>query len=423
MKTNPRQAALVPLAQAKTAFEAGMPREALDRLRVALAADPSSREGRLLLARVHLSMDDPRAAMRSLDALDLYDPTRRDEPERRFLRLEALARAGMDDIVVPALRSAAEDFPDDPRPHRLLAQVQQRLGKVADAVVTLRRVLKLEPSDRALRVTLANLEEANDPNAAIDALKPAAQDQGSRRWLARLYYRVNRLREATDLYDALTGPEMEDPSLWREAGRVYADQGDILAATARLTRAIDSSRGTDTESMTELARLCMQGGDFTTAGRWWWRLTRRDAKADAAWAGLAVCALAMGRWTLALRALRPLSIQTSRSERQILLAKAWINASSGVAIRRAAQRTEPTLTVHHQGHLDRLLAASAGVFERHLAQFPERADSHYHLAVCRKTLGDDAAAELQLCDALVINPRYEAAKRLSHQINATRRAA
>lgn len=416
-------ATAVSIAQAHSALRARLPRLAQKHLCAALACDPSSREARLLMARVCLALDDPNAAMQSLNALDLYDPEHRDEPERRFARIEALARLSMDDVAITELRRAAGEYPDDPRPRRLLAVVQERIGHIGDAVRTLREALRLEPSDNALRVTLAKLAEYHDPDTAIDALAPAAQDTGSRHWLAKLLRRVGRLRESVEMYDALCATAEGDTTLLHEAGVVHAEQGDTRGAVTRLTAAIKASGGKDTASMTALARVHMHAGQFPAAGRLWWRVARRSPESHDAWAGLAACAMAVERWPLALRALRPLSIHACRAERQKLLASAWIDAAAGIAVRKAIQRLEPKETLHHASQLDRLLTASSVTLEEHLASFPNRADTHYHLAVCRNAMGDAATAEKALCDALLINPRYDAAKRLSDHLAEPRRAA
>lgn len=416
-------ATAVSIAQAHSALRARLPRLAQQHLRAALASDPSSREARLLMARVCLALDDPKSAMDSLNALDLYDPEHRDEPERRFARIEALARLSMDDVAITELRRVAGEYPDDPRPRRLLAVVQERLGQIGEAVRSLREAVRLEPTDNALRVTLAKLAEYHAPDTAIDALAPAAQDTGSRHWLARLLRRVGRLRESVEMYDALCATAEGDQTLLHEAGVVHAEQGDTRGAVARLTAVIEASGGKDTAAMMALARVQMHAGQFPAAGRLWWRVARITPECNEAWAGLAACAMAVERWSLALRAMRPLSIHACRAERQKLLAGAWIDAAAGIAVRKAIQRMEPKETLHHTSQLDRMLAMASTTLEEHLAQFPRRADMHYHLAVCRSAVGDTTTAEKALCDALLINPRYDAAKRLSEDLSKSRRAA
>lgn len=423
MNNDRTQKALIELARAQTALAAGFPREALALVQAVLAADPASHDARLLAARIHLAIDDARSAMQALDVLDLYDTEGRNAPARRFLRIEALARCAMDDVALPELSRVSDDYPDDPRPQRLLARVQERLGKVAEAASTMRRLLKLEPSDRALRVALAHLVEAHDPDTAIDAVTPIAQDAPSQRWLARLHKKAGRLRESADLYDALTMTDAPDADLLREAGETLVEMGDVRAAQVRLLAAVEASNRRDIQAMSALARVYMHAGDFMSAGRWWWRAARLAEKNADAWAGLTVSALAMGRWSLALRAMRPLSIHTSRTERQKLVAMMWIQAASGVAIRRTVLHEKPTLSVHHQGQLDRLLAQSAFTLEQHASQFPNRADAHYHLASCRLHLGDADGANTAVNEALRINPRYEAAHRLVRLAHDVRAAA
>jgi tetratricopeptide (TPR) repeat protein len=224
------------------------------------------------------------------------------------------------------------------------------------------------------------------------------------------------------MYSSLLADCDDDAQLWHEAGLVADEIGDADAAAARLERAIELSRGDTSRLMAVLARSYMHAGRMRHATLAWIKLARQGPANTSAWAGVLVCALSMKHRPLADRASRVLKIHTSRSERRALLAELWRHAAVGQQITRIADGDYEYKATQHSP-VRSLLARAAQTLEAHGTEHPQRADTHYHHAMCLYGLGNYDQAEDSLVAALEINPQYADALRLAQAQALPRRAA
>ncbi len=399
---------------------ADMPDEALRSVGKCLELEPGSSAARLAEARIQLARHQPRLALKALDAHDHYHPERRETPQVMMLRARALVRTSGDALSRSLLENLAARFPDDARAHRMLAGLCIKQDQLDRAIVHLRQVVRLEPSDTASRSTLATLLGRHQPEAAAELLRsdPTANDPPDRRLTAaRLYTRAERYREAEELYAPLLTERRDEAALWQEAGTLADAMGDDTLAIARLGRAVQLTEMRDPTALAALAAAHMHAGRLAIAGRWWWRLTRRQPHDTQARGGLIVCALAAGKLRLARRALRILNIRTAPHERRQTLSALWFHAAVGQSVRRA-RRGELQSVKPVTSALSMMLSKASVTLLRHARRLPQRADTHYHLAVCYDATGNAPAARQSVDRALRINPNYTSAKQVSQRLAA-----
>lgn len=403
---------------ARAAFDAQLFDQAQIHLRRVLELDPAHTAARILEARLRLQQNLPSQALKALDSHDLYHPDQRSRPDITLLRAQSLTRCDGDEMAMRLLEKLAMEFPDDVRPHRMIGAMAMKLGLRERAIAALHQVLRLESSDRPTRMNLARLLGETDPQEAIDLLlqSDCRADLGVQVKLARLYQRAGRLREADETYAALLAQSPDAESLWLEAGELADSLGDHARAIDHLRRAAALSRGKDGLSLTKLALAHMHAGEVAQAGRCWWRALRRDPDHSRAWAGLLICALAAGRARLIRRALKMLTVQTGKKERQKMLGELWQHLAGGLVIHRTM--TQDEAAPHAVSPLEQLLHKAEQTLEENIRQRPQRADMHYHLATCRDALANDQGAGAAVDRALAINPDYAAAVRLRARLLA-----
>lgn len=415
MTLDQEQQARRALDRAQLAMSAGQYESAQRHLAQCLQFNPQRSEARLLQARLALHSRRPGDALAALDAHDMYFPQKRDDPTVSCLRAQALAGDGKNESALKILNQLAQAYPDDVRAHRLIADVALQCERPALAVEHLKQVARLCPLDGSVRGLLSRLLAATDKDAAaqllsddpVDAVDPAVRLQA-----ARLYHAQGRLRDAVEAYGSLLADCDDDAQLWYEAGLVADEIGDSEAAAARLERALELSRGDASQMMAVLARVYMHAGRMRRATMSWIKLARRGPSSTSAWAGALVCALGMGHRSLAERASRVLNVHTSRSERRQLLAELWRHAVVGQQINRIADGDYEYKATQHSP-VRSLLARAAQTLEAHGMEHPNRADTHYHHAVCLNGLGKYDQAEDSLVKALEINPQYGNALQLA----------
>src|SRR5690606_3546062 len=115
-----------------------------------------------------------------------------------------------------------------------------------------------------------------------------------------------------------------------------------------------------------------------------------------------------GQSRLVKRCERKLAAKASRQERRRLLADLWVHGAGG-----DLEIEPPKGAEGRVSPLVHLLRSSARAIRHHAATHPDRADAHYHLAICGEALGERHAAEAAIQKALAINPRYAAARAFS----------
>lgn len=155
----------------------------------------------------------------------------------------------------------------------------------------------------------------------------------------------------------------------------------------------------------------LETGRRREAGRAFFRAARLDLTPGAAraWAGLALCAQLEGRDGLTRRADAKLAGLTDRVERRRLIAELYPHSV-----------TPPTadgpLPANGGSPLQAILDLAAEELQKNAQGHPDRADAHYHRAVCSAARGEAADAADQIKSALTINPRYDAASAMAMRL-------
>ncbi len=417
MRTSHHLAADQLAQRADVLLQGGQPADAMRLAQEAVRLAPDHAVAGLTLASAALSLSRPQAAKEALERLALLAPQRAAEPAYRELWARVLLELGREEEARGILAALAAEYPDDPRAHRRMASWFLAQGQPGDAVPHLRRALALEPSDEALRGTLAQALAEADPEAALRTLEatpattPSAPPSATQTWTqARLAGRA-RPQDALHLYRALAQRRetQSDPRFASEYGQLALAQGDIPLATHWLGRALDA-QPRDSPSLRSLIAAHPRAGRFAHAGRLWWRAARIDPSDVQAWAGLMICAMLCNRPRLVAVAGAQLARRARPAERRRALAQRWVEATAG-----------QTLSTTHSGvgtphattsPLATLLKRGAEALESHAAAHPGRADAHHHLAMLHAELGDVPLAILSNAASLLINPRYADARRL-----------
>ena len=229
---------------------------------------------------------------------------------------------------------------------------------------------------------------------------------------ARMYRQVGRLADAQALYADLQEEWPEHAIIRLEAGELADEMGDIEGAIEHLQAAIALDSRVHGRAMPALARVLMHAGRLPEAGRCWWRITRLRHDDLQAWAGLLVCALAAEKHGVARRAMRQVLLLGTRWQRRQMLAEHWRHVTMALA---AKQRPAPRLT---ESPLQKLLEKAAATFEAHARRYPDRADTYYHLGICREALNDAVRAAEAAQRALAIHDKYVAAQELHRRVAA-----
>ncbi|MCC6578825.1 MAG: tetratricopeptide repeat protein [Phycisphaeraceae bacterium] len=415
--------------EAGAAFDAQVYDVASRAIAKALELDPGHLPARLLQARIELARNRPHLALHTLDMQQLHAHGET-TPDAQWLYAVALARSRRFKDAVERLEILQENQPSDARIARLLAQLYRRMGQTGDAVRQLRLVRMLCPEDAASARLLARLVEHDQPSDAADLLgetpanQPASDDaREARQWeRAKLCRQSGRLCDAEESIRNLLDQQPREQALWLEAAQIADEQGASALALHRASHAKTQGGEASSAALAVQAKVLMHNGRFGMAGRCWWQLTRHQPQDAAAWAGLLVCALQVHRPKLVDHARKHLRIHASKQQRRQLVATLWSVACAGRVM--AQLRGEPDVQpVPQASVLDCLLASAQRTFAEHCEHWPRRADTHYHLAVCSKAMGEKAMAVDAVADALRVNPTYTSAQRLATDLGLTVAAA
>jgi tetratricopeptide (TPR) repeat protein len=412
-----QQQAMDRLDLAKSAYDAKQYDRALSHIRRAVELDPQNVNARVLQARIYLKQNRPNLAMSVLKVQEKIAPDMTNAPEVAMLRAEALSASGFDRIARGQLRQLAEQLPDDVRPYRMLSGLHIKLNEFSEAIGALRDVVRLSPSDRASGRLLSELLQKKDPQQSLDLLlagRADAQEPGVLLRAARQCRELDRLRDADELYVSLMKLRPDDAGVLLEAGELADEMGEDKLAVERLERAMSLSEENHGEVFAALAHVHCHAGRFEQAALCSWKAARLMKHDATPWAGLAVYAQACGRSRLADRALAVLNRYTGSRQRQKQLAECWQHAAAPLAIARGLEESP----ADHPGQstLTTLLKQASHMLDGVTRDFPQRADAHYHMAVCQHLLNDPTQANIHNDQALAINPTYAAALRLAEQI-------
>lgn len=412
-----QQQALDRLDLANSAYHAKHYNQALGHIRRAIELDPDCVNARVLQARVYLKQNRPNLAMSALSVFEKNAPQLADTPEVSMLRAEALAGSGFDKVAKGQLQKLAAQLPDDVRPYRMLSGLHLKLNQFNEAISSLRDVVRLTPSDQASTRLLSDLIQHKDPQAGLDLLlagKKDSQEPGVLLRAARQCRELDRLRDADELYESIMKMRPEDAGVLVESGRLADEMGEDVIAVRRLEKAVSIPGSHVGEALDALAQVHSHAGRFRLAVLSCWKAVRMDEHDGSAWAGLAINARACGRSGLADRALNALHRCTGSRQRQQHLANWWPHVAASIAIETGLNETPPD----HAGQsmFQSLLKQATQTLGDVTQDHPNRADAHYHLAVCHHLLADPTEANVHNDQALAINPRYAAALRLAEQI-------
>ncbi len=412
-----QQQAMDRLDLARSAYDAKHYDKALGHIRRAVELDPNNVNARVLQARVYLKQNRPNLAMSALNAHDRAAPEMADVPEVSMLRAEALAGSGFDRIAKGQLQKLAAQLPDDVRPYRMLSGLYLKLNQFNDAIGSLRDVVRLSPSDQASTRLLSELLQERDPQEGLDLLlagRADTQEPGVLLRAARQCRELDRLRDADELYETLLKIRPDDVGVLVESGGLADEMGEDVTAIRRLEKALAMPGDHTADTLIALGRVHTHAGRFEMAAMSYWKAGRLSPHEGLAWAGLAVSARACGRGRLAERVLGVLNRCTASRQRQQYLASCWQHAAAALAIENGLSDEPPD----HPGQttFQTLLKQAAHTLADVSYDYPQRADAHYHLAVCHHFLDDPTEANVHNDLALAINPRYQAALRLAEQI-------
>lgn len=412
-----QQQALDRLDLAKSAYYAKHYNQALGHIRRAIELDPDCVNARVLQARVYLKQNRPNLAMSALNAHDQATPQMAETPEVSMLRAEALAGSGFDRVAKGQLQKLAAQLPDDVRPYRMLSGLYLKLNQFNEAIGSLRDVVRLTPSDQASTRLLSDLIQHRDPQAGLDLLlagKADAQEPGVLLRAARQCKELDRLRDADELYESILKLRPEDAGVLVESGRLADEMGEDVLAVRRLEQAIAIPGDHVAEALSALGVVHSHAGRFRLAALSCWKAVRLDDHEGFAWAGLAVNAQASGRTGLARRALNTLNRCTGSRQRQQQMAAWWQHVAASLAMESGLEE----VPAEHAGQtvIESMLKQATQTLAAVVTDYPQRADAHYHMAVCHHLLDDPTEANMHNDQALAINPRYEAANRLADQI-------
>lgn len=388
---------------AQVFLDAQLPDEALEAVRQSQRLDPDHADTRIMEARIQLARHQPRAALAALDVHARLDSSQAHCPDAVMLRAQALAQTHETAHARRMLGQLIEMFPDDVRAYRLLAATQIRQRRIGEAIESFQQVLRLEPSDDAVRRTLAQLQSSQHPQNAVELLQQSTEQRHQPQQqltAARLYHQVGRLREAEEIYSQLLSERPADRQVWLEAGLLSDAMGASAKAMRRLEHAAQLGQFRNGPALEALSRCYMHRGQITQAGRMWFRLMQLDGADLNAVAGLTVCALAMSRKKLTSRLFKRLGVLGGADERRRELARQWTHLPLG----QLAQQTPRQATI--TSPLVSLLRQSADTFEAHAQRLPNRADTHYHMARCLAALGDQPAASRAVETAVTLNDHY-----------------
>ncbi len=421
-----RDTAQAQLDRALLALEAGRLTLAHDHLRRALDLDPDVPEARLVEARLQLAQHKPQQALHCLDLHCLQHPHAAHSPQVLFLRAQVLLAGDDDTLAQTALDELVQRYPDDARTWRMLVTHHLTTGRWEQARFAMSQLVRLSPRDAHLSRLQIELLSPTQPQQAAElalAHNDPLDQPAMRLRAARNLRQVQRDREALDLYELLLGDFTHDTLLHIEAAELALTLGEYTLAQRWLEQALPSAGPHRSALLRPLALLHMHLGAFHHAGRCWFNLMHSSATGNAcsdATAGLMLCALLSHHDRLAHRLQRKLEAHSSVKERRRWLADLWPHAvlgqlvhqttaaanvgSSSALVDDAAQQPGPLLS--------QLLTHAARNLMSHVATHSQRADAHFHLAVCRAALGQQAGAEQSLQQALALNPRYHAAQRL-----------
>jgi tetratricopeptide (TPR) repeat protein len=265
-----------------------MPEEALAAMREAAQAEPANARytKALAIALERTAPGSNAAAARYREARELWEgllaAARGDkllarEARTHLVSLWAITRE-LPSRVAP-LQASFAATPPDLEAGRLLAEVQRKLGRLADAAATLRRVVEVAPGDDEALVALERvLVQSRDLPGAIEALKKlaAVDPKRARELYQRMaQYAAELYRDDEAIEYAARAVELspEDATGHEKLGDMYRRRQDTARAVAEYRQAIAKNDRLFSVYF-DLADLLLSSGQVEEADRLYRRVVR-----------------------------------------------------------------------------------------------------------------------------------------------------
>ena len=214
-------------------------------LQTALARDPKNSQLKGDLIRVEAEIDGLEAGLAKARAFAQEDP---ENPVYDMVSAELLEKAGRSADAVMLLEKAVAARPSEDNLVAALSRLYARTGELGKAEAVLNSRLKMEPKDLAIRSTLASMyldqkkyDNAIDEYTRITTDRPA--DSAALNNLAWLYQQKGDLVKARGLAERATAASPRVPQIDDTLGWILLAQGDAQKALTYLSAANLSAPG------------------------------------------------------------------------------------------------------------------------------------------------------------------------------------
>jgi putative PEP-CTERM system TPR-repeat lipoprotein len=214
-------------------------------LQTALARDPKSSQLKGDLIRVEAEIDGLEAGLAKARAFAQEDPG---NPTYDMVSAELLEKAGRSADAIMLLEKAVTAHPSEDNLVAALARLYARTGELGKAEAVLNSRLKIETKDLIIRSTLASIyleqkkyDNAIDEYTRITADHPA--DSAALNNLAWLYQQKGDLVKARGLAERATAASPRVPQIDDTLGWILLAQGDAQKALTLLSAASLSAPG------------------------------------------------------------------------------------------------------------------------------------------------------------------------------------
>lgn len=204
-----------------------------------LAADRVAREQILIRAQA----GDVQDAQRLLAILLQGSPNDSPEVCEAFAKGFIRTHASME-MAVGLLNAWVVDYPNDPRPHMLLAELSLEAMDIENAVQEFDRVLKIDPEHGQAALSLGELMlQQHEPDQAMKLFHTATRNKGIRPialiWQTRCLRTVGRTAEAQAVLDSALADAPNSVIGQIEQAHLEIGTGGYAAAAQRLQTILD----------------------------------------------------------------------------------------------------------------------------------------------------------------------------------------
>ncbi|HEX8984237.1 MAG TPA: tetratricopeptide repeat protein [Bryobacteraceae bacterium] len=227
----------------------------------ALKHRPEYGPARLALAQIYLSRREFGNAIQEADTALKYDAG---SLNAHLIRANALAAMGNPSQARDELNQTIQKFPNSPEAALLLASLDMRERRYADAEQAFQRLYKVNPADlRALlglSETYAVQKQYDKAAAVLRAELAKSPDRLElRAALGNVLYRSGNFDLATEQYQAILQARPDAVDIYVRLGETYAAKGDLPAAIRAFDKA-KQLRPNDPAAYLQLALLYERSG-------------------------------------------------------------------------------------------------------------------------------------------------------------------